>query len=1145
MRAKLNYFSLLLLFIGVFFHASLVMAQGLPSPILDYPNGSSSVYGNPINIFWHLNTAFPSGGSYHIQIATNAGFSPNLVNTSGITAGEYSGLAVTSGTTYYYRVRVETGSDSSAWVSGTFTTASTAPAVTDTILASAGAGGTISPSGSVAVLNGGNQSFTITPNSGYHVSNVLVDSVSVGAVTSYQFLNVTANHTISVSFAVNPVNTDTIWASAGAGGTISPSGTILVSGGSNHAFTIAANSGYIIDSVIVDGVKVDSTTSYTFVGVNSNHSIRAVFAQHNTYYVNASNPNLGDGSLLNPFKYLQDAIDSSVASGLSGNIIYVAAGNYTVGHDLHGITVNDNDLTIIGSGLATVLKFTITSNNVNISNFTATNTTSAGAGVIAYSVSNLTLSNIIATGNNAWGAYLISVTNLNISSSNFDANNTEHSSLYGGILLQGCQNITINNITANNNYNDGFNFTLVSNGTYNDLTARSNTRYGLNVNESYNNSFVDGNFSLNYDGMHIHPHWDADPNVQDTISGLSFSGTVAADSNSHRGIVLMTDIQGINSAADTTYIVNPSFNGTFELKGNVVGGLYIFGKVINPVFRGFNIFGNGTNYGVLITGSGNVTTGRLADPSGVKLSNSIFRGFSYSPPAPPPLRYAISLKDFSGNTSGNDVDATNNVFFNAASVSDVNNAIFDSTDYPGTDSLGYVNITGWNNGTPTIVINDATTLTGSSFTIPVNLQIYTPQSYTTLQGRIYYDSTKIKFNYFDDGTGTLFNSNGWLVSYADTSVSGIYRVIKFAAAKFGGTAITTSGTLFNLGFTVVDAAADTAGLTGVSSEWAANAVFSVFNVQNGVVTYTVPVVPSTVRGDANMDYTVTAADAFTVLNDLSIPFLTGQAAINADANLDGHITMTDVYYIEYYVLNGSWPVYLPNMYASGALQIPNIFYKEQGTVDVPITVSDASNVHTLQVMMQYDPSVLSYQSFAQMVTGKGNVVSAKEMAPGTAMFIFATANNLEGNVNPGKIILRFVNGIPTYGTVVKTYYKINDSQFKEGPAYTFTVTGIKENNSTSSSIPDNYEVYQNYPNPFNPSTTIKYAIPSASFVTIKVYDMLGQEIKTLVNEQRSAGTYSVRWNGDNNLGDKVTSGTYLYRVVAGNYSQTKKMILLK
>jgi hypothetical protein len=103
------------------------------------------------------------------------------------------------------------------------------------------------------------------------------------------------------------------------------------------------------------------------------------------------------------------------------------------------------------------------------------------------------------------------------------------------------------------------------------------------------------------------------------------------------------------------------------------------------------------------------------------------------------------------------------------------------------------------------------------------------------------------------------------------------------------------------------------------------------------------------------------------------------------------------------------------------------------------------------------------------------------------------------------------------------------------------VTDVKD----ETVIPDKFTVHQNYPNPFNPVTSIKYAIPEASNVTIKVYNMLGQEVRTLVNSKKEAGTYSVNWNGEDGSGNKVSSGAYIYRVTAGENIVTKKMILLK
>jgi hypothetical protein len=92
----------------------------------------------------------------------------------------------------------------------------------------------------------------------------------------------------------------------------------------------------------------------------------------------------------------------------------------------------------------------------------------------------------------------------------------------------------------------------------------------------------------------------------------------------------------------------------------------------------------------------------------------------------------------------------------------------------------------------------------------------------------------------------------------------------------------------------------------------------------------------------------------------------------------------------------------------------------------------------------------------------------------------------------------------------------------------------------TSSLPSVFRLEQNYPNPFNPSTTFRYSIPNGSKVIIKVYDILGNEIKTLVNEEKSAGSYELTFNAVN-----LPSGVYFYRLQAGSFVETKKMMLIK
>lgn len=100
-----------------------------------------------------------------------------------------------------------------------------------------------------------------------------------------------------------------------------------------------------------------------------------------------------------------------------------------------------------------------------------------------------------------------------------------------------------------------------------------------------------------------------------------------------------------------------------------------------------------------------------------------------------------------------------------------------------------------------------------------------------------------------------------------------------------------------------------------------------------------------------------------------------------------------------------------------------------------------------------------------------------------------------------------------------------------------TLTGV---NSRPAGVAKKFMLYQNYPNPFNPTTVISYQLSAISDVTLKVYDILGREVATLVNQKQSAGKYSVTFNGN-----ALPSGVYFYRLVAGNDMAVKKLLLLK
>lgn len=209
------------------------------------------------------------------------------------------------------------------------------------ITTSAGSGGSISPPGPVQVQDGGSQTFSINPDPCYRITGVLVDGSPVGAVSTYTFTNVRNDHTISATFAENSLS---ITASAGTGGTINPSGTVIASCHGSQTFTVTNSSGYWIQDVLVDESSVGAVPSYTFNNIVINHTISASFtnvAPCTPVTANFSgsptsgpvplNVQFTDSSTGNPTAWAWNFGDGSPISNLQNPLHqYTSSGSFTV-----------------------------------------------------------------------------------------------------------------------------------------------------------------------------------------------------------------------------------------------------------------------------------------------------------------------------------------------------------------------------------------------------------------------------------------------------------------------------------------------------------------------------------------------------------------------------------------------------------------------------------------------------------------------------------------------------------------------------------------------------------------------------------------------------------------------------------------------
>ncbi|HOH21914.1 MAG TPA: fibronectin type III domain-containing protein [Bacteroidales bacterium] len=207
---------------------------------------------------------------------------------------------------------------------------------TYTITATAGANGTVTPAGATTLNYNEDLTYTITPNAGYHIVDVLVDGMSVGAVSQYNFVDVQENHTISATFAIN---TYTITASINGNGTITPAGVTTVNHGGNQTYTITPALGSLIMDVLVDGVSQGAITSYTFTNITANHVIYVV-TNTATFNITVTQPNHG-----------------TITPG-SHTVLYGATPTFTVvpntGYNVSAVQVNGSSVAITPNNIGVV-----------------------------------------------------------------------------------------------------------------------------------------------------------------------------------------------------------------------------------------------------------------------------------------------------------------------------------------------------------------------------------------------------------------------------------------------------------------------------------------------------------------------------------------------------------------------------------------------------------------------------------------------------------------------------------------------------------------------------------------------------------------------------------------------------------------------
>jgi hypothetical protein len=211
------------------------------------------------------------------------------------------------------------------------------------------------------------------------------------------------------------------------------------------------------------------------------------------------------------------------------------------------------------------------------------------------------------------------------------------------------------------------------------------------------------------------------------------------------------------------------------------------------------------------------------------------------------------------------------------------------------------------------------------------------------------------------------------------------------------------------------------------------------------------------------------------------------------------------------------------------------------TVTVNVSLANAKAMQGYGLVLAYD-------------TDKFEFVDAAEAEDGLLKSPLFLKQSEPGRVTIGNSLVG-IQGVSGNGSVATLTFKVlrefeDDARFEIAEGIVFdpkalsnpaVVQGVLNVQST----PTEFTLLQNFPNPFNPETTIKYALAEAADVQLRIYNILGQSVRTLVAERQSAGRYQIRWNGTDDRGMTVSSGVYFYQIVAGKFKDGKRLMLLK
>ena len=385
-----------------------------------------------------------------------------------------------------------------------------------------------------------------------------------------------------------------------------------------------------------------------------------------------------------------------------------------------------------------------------------------------------------------------------------------------------------------------------------------------------------------------------------------------------------------------------------------------------------------------------------------------------------------------------------------------------------------------------------------------------------------------------DTTETLVGSQEWsFVSNAqdDVLLTGVY----------GSDSITTNGVLFKLQFY----APETLGVGSIPvniTQLDINELSDDFILTNGSV-----LIFHSKIGDVTLNDTVSYYDGSMVLRYLvGLEEFNHSQLIAADVTVDGTVTALDASIIGQYTaeLIDSLPYTNQTILAgSGEFQIQNNSFYPGQELSIPISIINGDNLLSFEMDIHFDPYSVQFISvdWSEMIdhfTIEENITQGSLHYAGAGLSPDGQ-NGVFGNIN--LMILEEFSADSFEISINR--YRINETVIGSETKAVFMNSSIL--NSYYGYTPNQFSLMQNYPNPFNPSTLIRYSLEKSEHVKLDIYDYSGKHVKSLLDGHSKPGLTQVKWNSENENGEKVAAGIYIYKIKISNHVYSKKMILLK